>query len=277
MGTVYINADIGNDLTGDGTISLPYETFQKAYIEVGTGDTIFLQSSSNTYLMPHTFTDTTPYREDITVIGENANTCILDGNGLNLARRMVFSKNHTVRNLTWQNFVVIGEQETLFNNRENENYTFDISDCVFRNFNGNIFFLSKTGTILVNNCVFYNYTLPSTKGIFVSRTCDVFLTRTIIANTSSTQTKIASTNAGQKGTFSFKNCIVANISNGTMTIGDLADVNIDSISHSCLFDIAGVQNADNTCIYSDPLFVDTDNDLFDLRPSSPCIGTGTIL
>ena len=38
--TIYINSSTGNDLSGDGTAGLPYQTFHKAYSVAVSGDII---------------------------------------------------------------------------------------------------------------------------------------------------------------------------------------------------------------------------------------------
>jgi len=56
MPTYYINADTGNDTTGDGSALLPWETLDKANQSTVDGDTVVLQNSVATYELPATYT-----------------------------------------------------------------------------------------------------------------------------------------------------------------------------------------------------------------------------
>ena len=48
MATYYINADTGDDTTGDGSSALPWATLSKGITGSASGDTIFAQNSTNT-------------------------------------------------------------------------------------------------------------------------------------------------------------------------------------------------------------------------------------
>ena len=76
MPTIYLNADTGNDLTGDGTEALPFETIAKGHTEAAEGDTIILQDSVASYLFA-----TLTITKALIIEGENPETRVFNGKG----------------------------------------------------------------------------------------------------------------------------------------------------------------------------------------------------
>ena len=123
MATYYINADSGNDTTGDGSSALPWLTFGKAHTSATTGDTVILQPASAVY----TFASVT-FAKSLTVKAAAIGDAIFDG---------------TAGAAAWTTGI----------------YSLTLQNLVFMNVTTNqfgMFYLSGTASrdVIVQNCIF---------------------------------------------------------------------------------------------------------------------------
>ena len=138
-----------------------------------------------------------------------------------------------------------------------------------------------TGYILdVRNTLIYGITLSaaSSMSLFIeggsgnSGTIN-FVNNVIINNGTNPFTAIFSDSSGADTvTLTWKNNIIYS-STSIPFYSSANQFNTNNISHSCNYNITSVP-AGTGNITSDPLFVDAPNNNFNLRQTSPCIGTG---
>ena len=117
--TIYVDSASGNDVTGDGTIGNPYQTFHKGYVSAVAGDTINL---SGTF----TWTDAGEtgdaaglgysLSKNLTIVGQGRTDTIVQASATrNTADRMVFfvgaNVSVTIRDLTIRHGKVVAESQ----------------------------------------------------------------------------------------------------------------------------------------------------------------------
>lgn len=296
MADWYINADTGNDTTGDGSSGNPWLTISKAHTSASGGDTIIVMASVNTYI----FAGTQTFIKSLTIRGEDENpeNQVFDGGGATSMWKADTNTNlsFAISNLTFQNGVASGDGFwTPQAAATNCNSTW--TNCIFRDYrlngqtlsNGDYtFFFSRAGvtlatrgTLTITGCIFD--TIYGTAGRYTSifgyatsghqtatvTNCSFFF--------SSSFEKISSfevVNTGGVVTNVYKNCIIyAGVSTPFKTgVGTTTSTFNYSDAYQITSPPAGTGN-----ITSDPLFVDQDNGNFNLRPASPCLYTGTLI
>jgi hypothetical protein len=262
MATYYINADTGNDTTGDGSQFNPWLTLSKANSSSASGDTIFCQNSTNTYL----FQTLTIVGKNI--IGQSTNGVIFDGGSQNVG----WSFNTTssqVKNITVQNIIRTGSYNRIFNFNVDSTFT----GCVFREFScENIF--SGGANITIELSLFYDFqgTLffvgaNNQNFNFYNNTVIYERTNTLVTNFVSPQSNV---NAY------FINNIFANYQANTIDF-TRASVIING-TNNCLYGpFIDYPTHSSNLINTDPLFIDYSVRNYNLSPSSPCIDTGTLI
>lgn len=292
MATYYLNADTGNDSTGNGSAGSPWKTISKAHTSASSGDTIICQESVAHY----TFANQT-FTKSLNIYGVND-----DASGV------VFDGSANVKRWTggFSATVVLDIQKITFQNITTSNpgtyqnvigcYHLTVKNCVFRNIiqaasagstgaagivGGEYQSGANDHAIVIQNNLFYDLNggsptlYISLHGNGGNDTGYVYwYNNTIYADGSYTTPSFFV--VGNIGSLDFR--LRNNIFYGTSSIALLASgsafnsyFNYNS-TYNCTSVPTGTGN-----ITSDPLFVDALNNNFNLRPASPCIDTGTLL
>ena len=289
MSTYYINADTGNDSTGDGSSGSPWETFSKAIAQANvSGDGIVLQDSTAHYL----FDDRT-FNTSITVTGESVGGAILDGGGANnLGWSGADSNVVVVSLLDFTNMNYTQAQKGVYVHKDNATVTFN--NCRYYGITitqnqGGIFtndFRSEPGTVTCNNCLFYDNLGDSSVNSQIFALHRGGNGHTVNANNCSflfnggatTEVTRVFSNVSDNIFFNLKNCIFQNEQAGDVSMSVGEEVTL-TMNHSCTYGGNGAFTyipSGTGNITTDPLFVDvTSNDLR-LGGASPCIGTGVV-
>jgi hypothetical protein len=293
MAIKYINADTGNDSApGDGTSAHPWLTIAKAYGSSSANDTIYMQSSTAHYTTPTIVNPTYRYYTAQTlgsVIIDNAGAtdtcfaCTWSG-GAPLYDVGLFT------NIIIQNG--IGAYYWNYNGNMKSSYV----NCIIRNWtvttgirSSSIFNLGShvgfgSQQISFNRCIislFVNgtgYLMHPSSG---QRTSEFSSTLELINSIfvcSGTTASTCVTNIMNTGYAAYTGLTCRN---SIFKIGypvafcnvtPAALINLNNCYNGLLSYPGGTNN-----ITGDPLFIDEANQNFNLRPASPCIGTGTPL
>lgn len=271
MATIYINADTGNDTTGDGSEGSPWLTMGKAHTEAASGDTVICQDSTAAF----TWAALT-FAKDLTIQGESndASGAVFDG-------------------ASGTNFWKI------------EANTVTIEKCTFTDnnaaFGSGLFMCSSgSGTLTMTNCVVHNVATSNNQrqGIWFAFTAGGTFTVTL---TAVTLYDVTTFNQGDNGIISQGNgTMTATMTNCTFAFGSgsvpkILDsgstltatncifshdssatwVTAPTLTYCCEYNISDAAGGTGN-ITTDPLYVDEASANFNLRPTSPCINTGTL-
>lgn len=291
MATYYLNADSGNDTTGDGSSGNPWLTVSKAHTSAASGDTIILQASTN----PYTFTSIT-FSKSLTLSGASGDPedQILDGGGLTVQWTYSGSYTITLNNLVFQDAIssAVANQKGIFFRNGAGTVGFEATDCIFRdleihkdsNTGGILCVISATATLTLTRCAFYNITANTGADV----NCPFFFFRaSALADISITNCTMLQAGTGAALVDCFftlltvtqKEIVAKNSIFGTT--GDSpawvsGTWTLESVTYCNHYGVtsppAGTGN-----ITTDPLFVDAANGNFNLRPTSPCIDTGILI
>ena len=291
MSTYYINADSGSDSTGTGTSVNPWLTITKAVTGSTAGDTIILQAASNYYTFPY----------------------YLWSGGGSGARTFTASVSGTVKvgGGSYDAYWTLAAGNHIFNNIDFCDFTSTNTNTTTALFN----FYPGVGTATFNNCRFYNLNsvilyMGGIFGLTGGSGSSFILNRCTIYNVCHTQGfTLFTTSSSHTLNVTMYNCVVSilsteqmstalfrlNYSSSSGTINFTAKNNIFKLGGSALaFKVGGTFNATTSynCyngswtslptlgtgdITTDPLFLDETNRNFTLRPTSPCINTGTLI
>ena len=279
MATIYLNADTGDNTTGDGTSGNPYETIAKGIAETTSGDTIYMQNSTANFafgaadlalpvgvdLEGESQAGVTVERTTLSRELEIPDGSIVKNFEVTWASQVagnIFqaAENATaeVQNILWDNVPVAGISNTKF-----ANSTLTFTACKFIDCGPDGTFLDMIKTSVAgtlsnwNNCLFY----------WSSNDFPSFNTNTII-NTSQVT-----------GIQTFTNCIFYSQRTASIELGD-ASQDASWVFNNCLmFADNGFTNVPtgNNNLELDPLMVDAANGDYNLRPTSPCIDAGTLV
>lgn len=283
MATKYINADTGNDTTGNGTSSLPYLTLAKGLATTSAGDTIYCQNSTATYAFENaTYTNKT-------IRGESTTGVVFDGGGASKSwtsgTGTASVSTLTIQNLSNIDFINVIALST------GSVQTLTVSNIIFKDITvvtgygcliGNNAWSAGLLDITINSCVFNNiaqtyaggyYGLislidPDPASIVRMNNCTYFNNR---ANNAAT-----SVFTGRANTFTVrvKNSIFRNSSTSMRIFNYPVNLTMTNCCYNGTWTNTGTLT---NCITTNPLSIDENNGNFRLRPTSPCIGTGTIL
>lgn len=296
MATYYIHSS-GNDTTGNGSYATPWRTLSKAVTTSTSGDTIVLKNGTFTVGTELANNQSIANR---TIQGETAGSVTVDGNGNQTAALWTYTGNGTttIKDIVFTNWnlnstsngvgLIVGQDVT-------NTSILNIQNCIFKSIrlqiNGSIQNGIISGvqgfraTITITGCLFYllkkitlagagyiislrdflgtingtnnTFYLDATGADFVAgiliyggSTLTTVFKNNIFMNNSGSSAAIFSNNFGTAATNTYTN----NCANGTWS---------------------GTPSGANN-ITTDPLFVDVANANFNLRPTSPCLDTGTI-
>jgi len=287
----YLNADTGDNANA-GTSALPWETMVYAHTTASSGDTIICQDSTEHYA----FANIT-FAKDLIIQGESndASGAVFDGEGGTTLSWKMTGGGHTIviENLTFEDTIA---QFTSLINFSGDINTATIKGCMFRDIGTNASKNNGLGLIgsgnigsyinvTVENCIFndiYPYQNSLDGCIFSSRGWGANSSYTIkgctcyFKSTEYDEQSIFNYQADPYITTTVTNCIFSNETGGTVKF-DLEDtLNGFTITYSDFYNISTPPDYGDGVITSDPLFVDSANGNFNLRPSSPCFDTATL-
>ena len=289
----YINADTGDDGTGDGSSGNPWETITKAHTEASDDDTIICQDSTAAFDFANLV-----MAKDLTIQGEqeDASGAKFESGGIGRKWQFAGSRITVIENLTFQD--ILGSSNAIFAVYGSGN---DVSfkNCIFRDIK--VLYAAANGrgligsnalgdhcNVTIENCLIDDiYPQSAAHGVVLlsSRFWDVNSSYTIIGstfyfkNTAHIRSGFVNFISSPNMSVNIKNCIISNETGGTVHF-DIITGSPDEdyeITYTDLFNITGSPATGTGAITSDPLLVDPVNDNFNLRPASPCIDTGTLL
>jgi hypothetical protein len=294
MATKYISPT-GNDSTGDGTIGLPYLTIAKAYAMTTTNDTISCAAGTYTWAAV-----TWAGRTFQGIAGTLEPTVIFNGAGAHFSTTL--QNNNTFNDIVFTNVIHNGStQVPIF--YQNTSGTLTFNRCVFRqittwtSYGSALFILYSTGAppaLVLNNCLLHSCkaingtTSYSGQALFSGYGNSINSTITITncvfyLNFLSTQSSEAIIFLAQsqdtKGIYVFKNTIIQSHPTYKFAYMQAAAQSWQSLTstYCCNYNCNPTYVPTGTGnITTDPLFIDPTNSNFNLRPTSPCIGTGII-
>lgn len=301
MATYYINADSGNDTTGDGSSALPWLTFSKAHTSATTGDTIILQPASATY----TFASVT-FAKSLTVQATTIGDAIFDGTaGAAAWTTGVYSL--TLQNLIFQNITT--NQLGLFYLSGTATRDLIIENCIFRDIilgsnNNNSSIICNlapssqiTQNVLLVACSFENITTPysgiDTQIATISNNsnpngsamnfnminCGVYLP----AATYQLKNIVQHIYPAAGDSLTMDNVIFDNLSGSTVNFAryyGASASNYNRVSNSCFHNITSPPNAftgGTGNITTAPSYADVDNGNYKLTPDSVATFTGRLI
>ena len=296
MTTYYINADTGNDSTGDGSITTPWLLLSKAHTEAASGDTIICQDSTATY----TFA-TINFTKSLTIQGEqsDASGAVFDGGGATVLWKVTASNvSLIIQKITIQNIAVALNNALIgMGVTSGDSITIQLDNCIVHNitFSGTStrpsvilgcspgYYYGTSITWNCNNTLIYDINAENAAdtAIFGSNrltdnNCSVNINNCTIVVDSSTTPLSGLVCGGYNSAVPMNiiNSIFADVNGGALSfIGTRAITPV--VTYSDLYASSPTTGAG--VITSDPLFVDPDNNNYYLRPSSPCFNTGILL
>jgi hypothetical protein len=301
MATIYISADIGNDSTGNGSIGNPYLTISKAHTEATSGDTVICLDSTNTFAWGNfTFT------KELTIRGQqdDASGAVFDAGTSDIL--WTHSANVSVERLTFQNALstTAWTARRFVLNTDSLSYIF--KNCKYRNiivggrsgFQGHGMFTipaNRTGIYFeIENCLFED-SISSTNaslgkgGTFFNframTDSDIVITNnTFHVGNFSGETRmdelIHVVNSTGSDLALRNNIYYTESTQDTSIITGNSSLTTIVYTNNDIYRPSGTVSNNPTGsnnLNADPLFVDKDNQNYNLQPSSPCIDTGVTL
>lgn len=273
----------GNDTTGNGSSATPWATISKAHTSATAGDTIICKDGTYTW-------SSQTFSKSLTIQAQNSGLAILDGAAGNFnwtfgAITISFS------GIVFQNLERLGQNNNVFTSGSS-NAIVSFSRCVFRSItfnatssgNARLFEIGSNSpacawTFL--SCLFNDprritapyISLFQAAHNTVHDTCSLTL-RGCVVYLATAIDIILKGEGGNRLTLNLKNNIFSNFTGATVAIRDGGSYT-ETISNNCYFNLTPLTDA--AAVTSDPLFVDAAGDNFNLRPTSPCLNTGTLV
>lgn len=281
MANYYI-ATTGNDTTGNGSSGNPWATISKAVASSTAGDTIVMAAGTYTQSGDLTLSART-YR------GAGFNSTIIDfasGNyQLILNGTAITIQDLQVANITRtnDNFCIVNQVSSAV-----VGFTRVWFKSLVCGLNRGVIgadgaFGATPSTITLTSCIFSACALRTTGGgsghfCAVSGTSICTMINCIVYSTASAALSCnVVSSAGTSGKqFVFKNCILYTVNSVAFTYNNLSHTHTGSVTN-CVYGWSTVPAGVAASITSDPLFIDAAGSNFNLRPTSPCINTGTLV
>lgn len=279
MATYYISP-AGNDTTGDGSSGNPWLTFSKFLSSSASGDTCSAANGTYTFVSGLVINNRN-------LIAANTGLAVFS-NGIGVVWSFVNTVNIT--GIKFSNLTYTGGSDWHLFGGNNANFAATFTNCTFQNFTldgtSAVFAGSRqaaeiTTSMTFVNCLFDNIKNDNT-GVTDALFSNSLANTTTLAMTGCTiyprQTGVTALHfilRNGAGTLNstIKNTIFMNDTGATITWNSGAVS--ATVTYSDFYLItsspAGTGN-----ITADPLFVDPANSNFNLRPTSPCLGTGSL-
>ena len=284
MATYYI-ATTGNDTTGNGSSGNPWATISKAFTSSADGDTIVCAAGTYTWVSQNFSTGRTVQGA---TLSNGLPTTIFDGGSGNIDWR--WSGTMVFTNIMFQNLINTSSKASVFyTNNSVSNKTATFTNCVFKTikFYSNFVtggFNATSNTYAFVNCLFWNVYntsgIGNYQGVFMDATGSGTITLTgcvmYFGSGYWTNDSLSTIVMVNQSTWSLtiKNTIIQNASGTTMKWSGGTGTYTQSVTYCCLNSLtSGPSGTGN--ITSDPLFVDAAGGNFRLRPTSPCLNTGS--
>lgn len=291
MATYYLNADTGVD-SGAGGAGAPWLTLAYAMTHSVTNDTIIFQDSTATYAMPDY-----PWNTPIgarTLSAAAVGDAVIDAGGASRTWNLVGTGlTLNLENLIFQNIVNTTSYHMFGLGYTGTYGTFNMTRCILRNSTNLSNFIGDNdlsnatyGTINLNSCILgpigrngagYSAIITMKSSNCIGATIN---NCTIVSNAYG-GTPIASIVPAGGGGYSYnlfwKNTIIyCTTVHPYQPSGYAVGHTVD---YCCFYNVSGgvAIPTGSGNLTSDPLLVDYANANYKLRPTSPCIGTGTIL
>lgn len=263
-------ATTGNDTTGDGSSGNPYLTLAKAHTVAASGDTVYV--AAGTYTLA-----TLAFAKNITIVGAGATTTIFSA-----VAAVVW--NTTNWNVTVSGITFLNTSTTNFKSENcTTSHAITMTSCIiksltatttnslFSNYNN-----SNRCTITLNYCLLIPTTATSTNLFYARSYATYVFTGCVVYCNDTDLVNLFNVVGGTFVVATIKNTIICNASGGVLNWKTGDAITGQTVTYSCLYSLTGAPTGTGV-ITSDPLFVDAANENFNLRPSSPCIDTGTLV
>ena len=270
MATYYI-ATTGNDTTGNGSSGNPWATLSKAYSSSTGGDTIECAAGTYTFATASMSTARTlRAASNVAVIFDGASADRYWGLGGNWTFTGITFQNISQTNSS--NYPIFGYLNTSGSG------TATFTNCIFKSlivrsdnaaYGGVMGTFANSGAFVLTSCLMFNITPVSGYAfgkLFARDNLTVTLTGCVIAFVSLSENfrLIGDSTV----TLTIKNTIIYN---GTAKILTGATA---TATYSDFYSITSAPTGTGV-ITSDPLFIDAAAGNFRLRPTSPCLNTGS--
>lgn len=294
MATWYLNADTGNDTTGDGSSSLPWLTVSKAHASASSGDTIVFQKSTASYVWA-----SLTFAKSLTLHAISINDAILDGANVQVVwtiagvtvvcANLIFrNANNTGSVLTDNNFkfTTTGAVLTMVGCIIRDSVAISSGSGgggLFTGVAGSAYTLNLTGVLiygitfsggLINRPLIGSFAGGTLSTLTVNITNCTFYRSGVATDFNFL---FSSADGSGRLNATVKNTIIYNAS-GTLdwskSVNDGIVTNV-SDTYSDFYALTGAPTGTGV-ITSDPQFVDPTNNNFNLRPTSPCIDAGVL-
>lgn len=292
MSTYYI-ATTGNDTTGNGSLATPWLTLAKFLASSTTGDTCMVGAGTFTFAAA-TITNRTIQGTRGTGVTNTTGWTVFTGSGSGV--KWAFGTGTTVvKDIWFDSCVNTSNTGGLITCGNMVTPVFTITGCRFSNCSGgggdagsavigSIGYIGLLGNITIGSCIFDNCNTTynnvsayfSMRGAVAGSTFNFFNNVFIVRTTPTVYVSSVFTGDTEHAntTWTLKNnifiCRSAGIAMGLAGTATMS--NNDIIG----FWILGTVIQSNN-ITTEPLFIDENNNDFRLRPTSPCLGTGTIV
>lgn len=275
MATYYI-ATTGNDSTGNGSSGTPWATFAKFLASSASGDTCVARAG--------TYTWTTATLTNRNLQNYTGETVIFDGAGAQFA--WTHSGTVAITGVAFQN--AIGNSSSF----DCAGTTTTFANCSFSNvsndgvgYNGGLFRIyGASASLTLTNCVFNDikhYASGGNAGKLISggsnaQTVAITGCTFYTSATGTSQLSYIVTAWAANVNLTIKNCIFYNATGGTITWGSNGNGGsvVTTATYSDFYLITSNPTGTGV-ITSSPLFVDAASSNFRLRPTSPCLNTGS--
>lgn len=276
MATYYINADTGNDTTGDGSQGNPWLTIVNAVNNSTDGDTIFCQNSTNHYLW------VAKVIGNRIIQGESTSGVVFDGQLTTMGDGWRIDST-TINNCTFTKLRNASQQDGGFSKLSTQPAEFN--NCIFydnyssNNLGGAPFWLStpagNPSYITFNSCLFYDLDNRTfVHGGSYENYLNINNCIFHFDNIASPATELVGGYGGSGATLTIKNTIFLNTQGNIITLKS----GVTTLSYCCLSgSFTNYTDSGNNLFNTDPLFIDSANRNYNLSPSSPCIDAGTLV